>query len=701
MTTASAALKNAALRLAEMGYPVFPCVPGGKEPATKNGLLDATTDTEKVETWWDWRPDYNVAVRTDGLLVIDIDGADNPWMKDDPERLMDLLSGSMSVTPRGGSHTYFRQPSAGAAAPYRNTAGKLAEHVDTRADGGYVLVPPSRLSSGGIYQWAPFLELDCGPKQLGEPPGWVLAGLSASPPAPRLLPVVGEADSMIPQGKRNDALARLGGTVRRTGAGEHEVYALLAATNSRRCDPPLEDYEVRAVARSICRYEPDQVTQAVTEGWWEDGSDSPTAAEDQRRRTAPKAVGAFPEGLLHVPGLISEIMTWNLNGGFRHQPVLALAGAIALMGTITGRKVRDSRGTRTNIYVLGVGPSGCGKERSRQVNKEILAAAGMDDMIGPEGIGSHAGLVSAVDKNPVVLFQLDEIGRFVKTLNSPEKSPHLYQVVTVLMKLYSSAGGLYVGDAYADLAKVKRIDQPHACLYGTTVPQSLYEGLSAESLTDGFLGRLLIFEAGKVEADRHPDGSSVPERILNAVGFWRDLNPGGNLGTRQVVAETSDDANEVFAAFSATAEALSDGGDLGPLWTRAGEKARKMALIHACSAHGIMPRVDLAAAEWGCALADYLTRKIAELSVDWLAENRFHRESNRVFRIIKTHPLGVSASELVYRTRGMTSREREESLRSLIESGLVRKDFERTGGRPRTVYLSNETTTEQVHSKEA
>ena len=39
---------QAALRYAELGYPVFPCVPRGKAPATAHGFLDATTDAGQI-----------------------------------------------------------------------------------------------------------------------------------------------------------------------------------------------------------------------------------------------------------------------------------------------------------------------------------------------------------------------------------------------------------------------------------------------------------------------------------------------------------------------------------------------------------------------------------------------------------------------------------------------------------------------------
>ena len=76
MSESMTTLLQAALRYAELGYPVFPCVPGGKAPATAHGFLDATTDAGQIEAWWTARPDANIGMPTAGLLVVDVDGPD-------------------------------------------------------------------------------------------------------------------------------------------------------------------------------------------------------------------------------------------------------------------------------------------------------------------------------------------------------------------------------------------------------------------------------------------------------------------------------------------------------------------------------------------------------------------------------------------------------------------------------------------------
>ncbi len=132
-------LLTAALRYADLGYRVFPCAPGRKTPMTANGFKDATTDAERIEAWWKDEPAANVGIATEGLVVVDVDTRGNLWLADDHDRQAGLATAPLSLTANGGKQYVFRQPPGKA---WRNTTGKLAPKVDTRADGGYIVAPP-------------------------------------------------------------------------------------------------------------------------------------------------------------------------------------------------------------------------------------------------------------------------------------------------------------------------------------------------------------------------------------------------------------------------------------------------------------------------------------------------------------------------------------------------------------------------------
>jgi len=266
---------HAALWYAELGYAVFPCVPGLKAPLTEHGLLEATTDTEQVTAWWTRQPDANVALRTDGLIVIDIDGEGNAWLADEPDKRVDLDAAPLSLTPRGGRHYFFRQPDGRA---WRNTASRLAHHVDTRANGGYVLVAPS-VAEGKPYCWQEEHELAVPPGRLPAPPAWLIEMLDGLA-TPNGVEAVRDAlrSNAIPAGQRNDTLARLAGVMRRAGMSATEILAALNRVNVERCTPPLDAREVGRIAQSIARYSPDLVSVALIENHYDQDRSQQSAA---------------------------------------------------------------------------------------------------------------------------------------------------------------------------------------------------------------------------------------------------------------------------------------------------------------------------------------------------------------------------------------------------------------------------------------
>jgi len=134
-----------ALAFAARGWPVLPCLPGQKIPATAHGYRDASTDERQITLWFASHPDWNLAIATGtpGPDVLDIDdhgpaGNGYPAFR----RLKDagLLDGAAEYvrTPSGGLHAYFTGS--------RQRNGHLqAHHLDFRSAGGYVLTPPSRI----------------------------------------------------------------------------------------------------------------------------------------------------------------------------------------------------------------------------------------------------------------------------------------------------------------------------------------------------------------------------------------------------------------------------------------------------------------------------------------------------------------------------------------------------------------------------
>jgi hypothetical protein len=143
--------REAAHNYAEAGWPVFPCIPGEKVPATASGFKDATTDHGQIDNWWSRNPERNVAIATGapGPDVVDVDNHGErgsgfgAWNKAQHEGLVrDPLA--IVQTPSGGLHAYFKGTE-------QRSAKIPGQHLDFRAQGGYVVAPPSQ-AGGGRYE---------------------------------------------------------------------------------------------------------------------------------------------------------------------------------------------------------------------------------------------------------------------------------------------------------------------------------------------------------------------------------------------------------------------------------------------------------------------------------------------------------------------------------------------------------------------
>lgn len=159
----------AALGYAKRGWHVFPARPGGKSPATQHGFKDGTTEKARIVQWWQRDPDRNVAIVTgapSGIAVLDIDTRSGG---DETLASLEAKHGSLPQTlvaaTGGGRHYYLELP---AGQSVRSV--KIGDGIDFKADGGYVIAPPSKHPSGAQYRWAS----DPNRTRLAPCPEWLL-----------------------------------------------------------------------------------------------------------------------------------------------------------------------------------------------------------------------------------------------------------------------------------------------------------------------------------------------------------------------------------------------------------------------------------------------------------------------------------------------------------------------------------------------
>ncbi len=246
------AIVRAASDYRAAGWSVIPLRPHDKRPLIDwERFQHERAPPDAVAEWYRRWPEANVGVVTgeiSNLVVLDIDphhGGDDSIHR--LERQSETLPVTVeAVTGGGGRHLYFAHP----AGLVRNRAG-LAQGIDLRGDGGYIVAPPSIHPSGKRYAFLP--GRSPAEMTLAALPRWLFAGTGG--------PRVGRSRDAwrqlvregVPEGRRNSTVASLTGHLLWHGVDTEVALELMLAWNRLRCRPPLDDAEVAQVVASITR----------------------------------------------------------------------------------------------------------------------------------------------------------------------------------------------------------------------------------------------------------------------------------------------------------------------------------------------------------------------------------------------------------------------------------------------------------------
>lgn len=236
-------LIDSALTYASLGWPVFPCQ--GKVPLTKHGFKDATTDPALIATLF--AQPCNLAIRTgNGLCVLDVDVRDGKHGDDTLhawEQQHGILPKTKSVkTWSGGQHYYFKH-----FGPLKSKTD-LGPGIDFKADGGYVIAPPSVIE-GMAY----VLDEDA---PLAIIPEWLLDKVMGKKKTILKL----DAQGQIPPGTQDDQLHKLACSLTKQGLSPETIRAglrtaLLAAPQ----DPahPFTEADIERWMKGAAQFTPE------------------------------------------------------------------------------------------------------------------------------------------------------------------------------------------------------------------------------------------------------------------------------------------------------------------------------------------------------------------------------------------------------------------------------------------------------------
>src|SRR5215211_317852 len=209
-------------------FNVIPLKAGSKRPALPKGhpYLYRPSNDEERETF-DFKNVGIVTGMTSGIVVLDVDKGGSDTLTEKGW----TIPPTVTVKTMNGYHAYFLYPLDAERVP---TKIGFAKGLDFKADGGYVVAPPSVVVNSGRdrkgidYSESHRYEWISHPEDLGiaECPEWLLEALREG--SGRLTVPAG---ATIPEGQRNRTLFSRARSLFAQGYDDNEVFSLLDSLN--------------------------------------------------------------------------------------------------------------------------------------------------------------------------------------------------------------------------------------------------------------------------------------------------------------------------------------------------------------------------------------------------------------------------------------------------------------------------------------
>jgi hypothetical protein len=372
-----------------------------------------------------------------------------------------------------------------------------------------------------------------------------------------------------------------------------------------------------------------------------------------------------PKHLLTVPGILGEVVAYSAKTCIKRQPQFDVQAALAIGAVAMGRRFVTDNRNMTGLYFLNIGKTGCGKEHANTVIEDVLEAAGMMHLRGPNGYTSAPGVLSALKDRPTHIAVIDEFGAMLASA-SAKGNQHKKDALIKLMEAFGRQTKTLRNMGYATMAMTdaqkKSLDVEIKCpsitLLGMSTPETFYEAVGAKDVASGFLNRFLIVESKrKRELSRSPAMIDPPHVVTEWVkaSATACADDAGNLQDQghefppaPVLIPFDKTARGLFRDYE---QRINDWQDSLPptgadMLNRTREIAMRLSLI---VTHSLGEReIGAAAAQWAIDYVDYYAKQTLDTMAKNLAEGETDDLRKRAADAIMAAGFdGLTMSELI------------------------------------------------------
>lgn len=729
--------------LVDMGYHAIPVMPGSKRPGSMShgnwyGDMDWSRFCDRLPTefetniWSRWQ-DAGVCVAIDKRLkVIDVDTDDA-----DIRAAIEAVLPDCLVKKRGkkGYSAFFRGSENIVSRPFSLilAGGFESRIIDLLAHGRQTVLPPTlHPETGAAYEWItedtlldtpieklPLLDDDIADKleQALKPFGELR----------QFKPLVRSGEDVfgetIWRDVNNFAMSNL----------ESWVPALFSSGDLKRT---RDGYRARAFWRGVENFNvgihPDGITdwgggsshtpidlvmsatqtnmyeqafdwlvrqtgyKADEEEWVKRGAESATRiAEKFHTRKAEQTKPLDETPLIRAPrgrfdpftpqaagGLIGAIAQWSLDSARRPVAEFSVLAGLSFVATMFGRQVVGPTGAGVNLYLVGIAGPGFGKEHAHKTLHTLAMDCGMQNLIGPGEVTSGSAIEKVARRRPVFVMPWDEMGVVLQSVTGAGSSAWAKTIRKVLLEVFSKSTSVWSGKEHADPLKDSSSDpifSPTISVFGMSTPTTFYRGLTEETLSDGFVARLVV-----VEAKVRPARQDAPPLMVTPVTLSKLLkdaraalpvpdvakanwcNPSMRPHLYTVPWADAEAEARWLAIEDWQYEQIEEHGAHDGLIGRTAEHVVKIATVRALSTSPSSPRVTLEDVEWAYAVVQRSIDNLDAGAREYMSGSQFEDLCKAILSALRRSKDGSLPQSKLVSARGVSKAD-DRMVKSALE----------------------------------
>jgi hypothetical protein len=318
------------------------------------------------------------------------------------------------------------------------------------------------------------------------------------------------------------------------------------------------------------------------------------------------------ERLTYVPGLVGAVTDWIVGSSIRPNRLIALGVALAICGTLIGRRIKGPTGSATHLYIVILGPTGFGKGDPKDRGMELMEALGAGDLIGPGEWGSATGVLKHLIRNPLQICFMNEFGHEMQKVNQQGGNAFVAQITSVYKQAYDAWNNITTAET-RHYESVK-IHWPAPFIIAFSTRQQFWDGVTPSDLEGGLGSRFTILpteltrrppEQRVREADKRPPDwlvealKTLPRQKKQGL-MDRPFKPGGDTSVDVPPPLTTDDF-DIYQQASLAVDAIEREGNRRKfeLAQRITESAsRSSTIVSVCRGAGAVEKGDIS---WGLA----------------------------------------------------------------------------------------------------